>query len=511
MKNLCRPSHSSVMSAINRCYFEADHGRVSLALERLKELAYEFKDNAHVAYAEGTIRRDYLGQGLASRALFEKAYHISVAEKLTRETRWFSICNAIDLAGNGEKYQKWTEVAFKEKGAKKAECQQFAEVLRVLDTGRDYARVLVEKSLIHLRNQDYGLGASILEIALLTEESSRDELKLRKQRALSLRALDAAAQRCRDAKWEAFPSEERLTLHEALTEIDKCIALDEYDAELWNYRSAWCIPLGKLDEAIRSADKAIELRPHNYPRPHDNKAMALWRLQRDDEAIACAREAVRQAETGRYSSTDVEQANALINSSSKPRVIPTLDELRPVITGIVRAAIRTSEEEFDQIKSRLTFDQVVHRLVQHTSLIRRVPFIEFVPLIVELLSDFTPETAFRASLQIAEREKSEVECCLVAALYIAVYSESTMRRDATRYLCLITLMLVDSSAIRAYYRSAFLETSSAATGEMARLDSIIREELARINPLFPQLIADQEAVDEKGRQRAILNILSQFA
>ena len=84
------------------------------------------------------------------------------------------------------------------------------------------------------------------------------------------------------------------------------------------------------------------------------------------------------------------------------------------------------------------------------------------------------------------------------------------RRDAARFLSLMILFHQDDQRIRAYYRQAILETSAAATDEMSNLDAILREELGRMFPLFPKLIADQEPVDDVGREQARRNILSKI-
>jgi hypothetical protein len=55
-----------------------------------------------------------------------------------------------------------------------------------------------------------------------------------------------------------------------------------------------------------------------------------------------------------------------------------------------------------------------------------------------------------------------------------------------------------------------LEVSAAASDEMAQLDQLMRQELARFMPVMPRLIADQTPVDQAGRARAEHNILSRL-
>jgi len=49
---------------INRCYFDAEHGWLSLSLDRLKYLHGVFPNDPQVYYAEALITKDFLGQGI---------------------------------------------------------------------------------------------------------------------------------------------------------------------------------------------------------------------------------------------------------------------------------------------------------------------------------------------------------------------------------------------------------------------------------------------------------------
>lgn len=507
-----RPSYNTQLLAINRAYFEADHGRTSLALERLKALAGEFPDDPHILYAYGHIRRDYVGQGVVSRQLFEKAFN-SASNNNTANTRWLALCNWAGLAANKEELRHLVELALKEHRKDNSDFQHFCSVLKLLDAGAAYEEILLEEALVDIKAQNYGAAASLLEIALAAQPGSKIELSLRHQRALSLRALDAGAERIRSANTEWFAPEERLALQEAVKEMTGCISLDGYDPTFWNYKAGWCVLLSRYEEAVKCADAAIKLRPFNYPRPYINKAQALEGLGREKDALACANEAVEQAQTGGDSPADLEQAKELVVACSQSRTAPTLDNLEPLIQHIVNATFRTSEEEFGQTGPRVlktTLDKVVQRLTGQILLLQHSPFSQYVPIMVELLSDFTPETAFCASLKIAQHNKSWVEYLLTPSLYISANSQGVLRRDAARYFCLMTLFFVDGAAVRAYYRQAILEPSAAASNEMKNLDNIMRAEMARMNPFFPHLIADQEPVDVAGRARAIRNVLSHF-
>jgi tetratricopeptide (TPR) repeat protein len=508
---LFKPSYNTPLVAINRSYFEADHGRVDLAFERLRELTDEFPDDPHTLYAIGQLRRDYLGQGILSREIFEKAYY-AASNSDSRDTRWLALCNWTGLADNKEELRRLIDNMSKERQKDKSDFQHFITKLGLLNAGASYESMLLDEGIGEIREQNYGLAAALLEVAA-GYPSSMTELSIRQQRALSLRALDAAAERVRSANAEVFPSEDRLALKEAVTEMTKCVVLDKYESRFWNYKSAWCVLLSQYEEAIKCADAAIMLRPYNYPRPHINKAQALWALGKEKEALMCAREAVEQAEVSDDSPADMQQAADLVVACSQPRYIPTLDDLEDLIRRLISSASRTCEAEFGQTPlkvAKTSLNKVVQHLVRQISLLQNSPLNKYVPITIDLLSDFTPETAFCASLKIAQQNKSWVEYLLMSALYISANSQGVLRRDAARYICLMTLVLVDRSTIRACYRQTVLEPSAVASDEMRNLDPIMRSELARINPLFPHLIADQAPVNEEGRQRAVRNILSHF-
>jgi tetratricopeptide (TPR) repeat protein len=496
-----KPSYESIWPlAINRAHFEANNSYVSFALTRLSELAEEFPNDSHVAYAEGMIRRDFVGKGAEARVLFEKAFQLSTTTQLA-ETRWFALCNLIGLAENEKKYRLWVEVAFKEQGKK-----GYEKALKALDKGHDYATKLMDESLVHYNNREFGLAAAIVEVALGLRSEGFNELSARHNRALFLRAVDNEVQRKRNARGEMLASDERFALHEAMKEINKCVALDPYDATFWNYKSAWSLLLEDYADSVSSAEKAMKLRPSNYPRPHINKANALLLLNRKTEALASASEAFNQAKAC-HSTEDAERASWLIEASCKGSDDPTLSQMLPVIVRVIEVALQSSSEEFNQLKNGATVSTTVDTLRSKILQARGRQMDEFVPIMRELLSDFSPESALSLSLLIAQDDQGAVEYLLLSALYLAVNSKGVLQRDCARYLSLMTLVLREASDIRAYYRSAILEPS-AADKKLTKLDSIIRKELAYINPLFPKLIAEQEPVDREGLARAMRNIIS---
>jgi len=493
-------SQKDRISGINRCFFDADHGRVQLALERLQDLDNEFPDDSHILYAEGLIRKDYLGQGVKAGQLFQKAYELD-------NTHAFAANNATKFARNEQEFRKWAQILLRVSNKDKTAQRFVRSILRDLESGVSYWELMLHGSQAHSANQQFGDSAALMELALLTNQMIPDEeVKVRRVRAQNIRSLDAKEEAYRNTIMEAFPPEERLALHEALAELERALALDEYDPELWNLKAAWCYLLGRFSEAIEFADKAIELRPLGYPKPYHNKAAALRGLKRDKEALECAHESLKQAESNNELD-DIERSHKMIEDFSIPLQTPKLSDVEPIFGHICNAARVTADLEIGQWHGSV--DKLVNGVLKRTSLVGNNTM-ACVLIMAELLSDFAPETAWYILLKTAEKDQKAHEHCLHAALYVAAHSIGVQQRDAARFLALSILGAVKGVDIRRVYREAILETSAAATDEMSRLDQIMREELGRINPLFPQLLADQEPVDERGHARATHNILSRF-
>ncbi len=494
-------SKDDKINGINRSFFDAQHGRVRLAIERLHDLDDEFPKDAQIIYAEGLIRKDYLGQGIAARMLFEKAYNLD-----NRHT--FAACNATKFARDEQEFRKWAEISLRLVSQDDPTRQVMNSILSNLDSGIRYWELLANGSQDYFETNIFGDSAALMELALLAGEMHPDEeVMARRGRSQCLRALDAEAHQSHETIMESFPPEERLALHEALAELDKAIFLDEYDSEIWNLKSAWCYLLGRHEEAIQCADMAIRQRPFNYPKPYINKAGAFWELRRDSDALVCAQEALKQAENC-HSTADITQARKMIEDYSTPRIAPDISNIEPIIRHILNAAQITMDLEIGQWRGSV--ERLVDGVLKRAASVGNDWTMDYVLIMAELLSDFTPETAFCVILKTAERSQKVHEHCLHAALYVAAHSDGVRQREAVRFLVLSIFGAVDGTSIRRTYRQAILETSSAATDGMSRLDAIMREELRCINPVFPKLIADQDPVDEHGRERAIRTILSRF-
>ena len=86
-----RRDQDDKINTINRCFADAEQGRIELALVRIGDVLEEFPNDASVLYARGLLQRDFLGKGLESRNDFEKAFRFASAGA---EVRGLAACNA---------------------------------------------------------------------------------------------------------------------------------------------------------------------------------------------------------------------------------------------------------------------------------------------------------------------------------------------------------------------------------------------------------------------------------
>jgi len=492
---LDKRTQNDKMNYINRCFFDAQHSRVGLALIRLKDLKDEFPNDAKIIYAEGLIRKDYLGQGLKAGELFRTAYEID-------NTHAFAACNATLFARNDQEFLKWAEFSKKADPNDKSLIQLVTSTKKHLENSIPYGELLLGAAQQHLAAKNFGFSAAFAEIALQTEQIPQDNVvNTRRGRAQCLRTLDSEAHHYRKTIGEDFPPEERLALHAALEEIERASTLDEYDAELWNLRAAWSILIERYDDAIGYADKAVNLRPFHYPKPYHNKASALWKLSRREEALDCARESLKHAES-LMSLADIKMSKRMIEDFSKKQKHPNLSDLEPMIKHILNAAHISSDQEIGQmckelgLSSRKAFEKLVNGVVSRGKSTGANLNQEYIQIITDLLLDFIPETVFKVVLHVSNRSKKIHSNLLHAALYVVCRSKGSMQRDASRFLVLTIFGAIEGPAIQKVYREAVLK-SSAAKAELAHLETILDEELKRINPLFPKLIADQNTKSQK--------------
>ena len=155
-----------------------------------------------------------------------------------------------------------------------------------------------------------------------------------------------------------------------------------------------------------------------------------------------------------------------------------------MIIGIIHSAMTIGNEEIEQ--SNFSIASIINGILARAGTIGREQSISYVPMMAQLLSDFSAETAFTLIAQCAESDMEVYRKCLYATQYLVAVSEGVQQRDAARFLVLNLFLNVmgGTELIRRTYREAILEVSAVATGPLANVDAILREELRRMHPRF---------------------------
>jgi tetratricopeptide (TPR) repeat protein len=490
------------MDTITMSNYNADHGRVSLAMDRLIDLETELGKNPRICYAEGLLWSFSLGQGIKAFECFVEALKLDPNYEN-------AAVNATEYATNEKEYTEYSGIAARLSPDRKV---YINEKIGALHQGTQYWEILLNE-----RDGRESIFCAKVELALASGTLPPDkELDCRRSRFEILRNIDLADQRLRESKGEAFPADERLALHEALLELDRAIALDPYDATFWNYKAAWCRLLGRFEEGLLSADEAIKLRPTGYHRPYHNKAIIYSDLGKIPEAIACAKEALAQLELS-TEKNDIPVIQKMIGDLAAPQHPVTLDDFIPVMQQVVLSAREEMTQLAGQTKDdRASLEKMIELTEYRIHNLHPSPdnALHYVPSMAQILANLTPETVFLVLQEMKKTNGVDFENCITATLYIAAYEEKIMQRDALRLLILTLFANVASvgsaEKVREQYRELILDVSAAAMDEMADLDQLMRKEIARIHPDLPKLIADQDPSDEEGKEKARELILSRL-
>ena len=498
------------INSINRCFTDAEQGRIELALLRSSDLLEAFPNDADVLYARGLLQRDFLGSGLNARVDFENAFR---AASLGEEVRGLAACNTATLARSYDEFEKWSAIALeilpKDRGM-----NSMRSVFKEAKTAEaDYHATLVNFVAATAPTEIAkrpGVAASGLDVALTGRHVFRaeEEVDLRKHRAYYLRQLDRRASETREMLLENFPSEERLALQAAVEEMEHAIELEDSDAELWNFHAAWCALLWRNDEAIRSADKAIALRPHGYPKPWINKANALLHLERFDEVRQCGQEAARQAAAAGLDA-DLRQAQELAAIRRTGHEAPDEGAFSRWIEDFLKAAELTSKKEVSQKGWSGDYNNLVNGFLKQIRPFGADWHPTYLKIVMKSLIYFSPETCRITLVEARAQNETGYENALNALLYLIVNTSGAQKRDATRIFCLMLVGTGSISGAFKMYRQAVLETG-AGSAKFRNMPEIVRKELFRINSGFANLVSDQEPVNEAEIAHARRTVLWRF-
>ena len=324
---LIKKEKADKLDSIERCFFDAEHGWITLSLDRLDDLKNEFPSDPQVLYAEALIRKGFLGQGIKAEDLFLEAQCTATNRTKENENYLLSSYNSAKYARNIKEYIRQEKI-FRKLAPNDPDILYFDSVNHLLEAGNEYANILndaVVQWQHHAINGTDGDIAAFAEIALISGEHNINvEIGLRTARYHALRQLDKVAESSRKIRGEGTPPNERLALKYAMAEINNLVSIESNNHMFWNEKTAWHILLREFSQALSSADRAIELCPHSYYKPKINKATALVGLERKDEALCIAKEVLESLKhTENITSDnkiDKKLAETIIHDLSNPTI-----------------------------------------------------------------------------------------------------------------------------------------------------------------------------------------------
>jgi len=129
------------INSINRCFFDAEHGWITLSMDRLQDLHQEFPNDPQVQYAEGLIRKDFLGQGIHAEDLFLAAHKNAKDTSKTNENYLFSTFNSAKYARNLDEYRRQERIS-RTLDPNDRDLTLFDQINQSLTQGDNYSRVI---------------------------------------------------------------------------------------------------------------------------------------------------------------------------------------------------------------------------------------------------------------------------------------------------------------------------------------------------------------------------------
>jgi tetratricopeptide (TPR) repeat protein len=514
--NLYQLDKEDKINCINRSFFDAEHGWITLALNRLESLFSEFPNDPQVLYSEGLIRKDFLGQGIKAEEYFLAAQKNASERSKRNEIYPFATFNSAKYARNINEYNRQKKIA-RELAPNDPDLVFFDEINHALSNGMNYAEILANAVAEYQHHGKHGDCAAFAELALQAgEHSLDDEMSLRRARMGALRELDKVASNSRNTRGENYPPEERLTLHEAMAEMEQALSLDPEDHTLWNFKSAWLYLLNKPEEAIVAADRALALCPVGYVKPHHNKALIYAQMKKWDEARRNAEKALDEAQKlGEEGLADRELAQRFLADMDTPE-LSDHQKLVFFAKRIVNAAVLTAKQEMTQWKGPGEGAEpsdgtgILKGLKDRVAIVGRRWNPRYISLMAEFLIFFCPETAWMGVLKLSDSHQEEYQHCINSVLYIAAHEDGVKRRDACRFMIILLLGAKEPDLIRKSYREAVLGPTAVELGGFKNLEHHMREEMARLNPALIKLVADQPPLTQEEFEWAKRITMSRF-
>ena len=134
----------------------------------------------------------------------------------------------------------------------------------------------------------------------------------------------------------------------------------------------------------------------------------------------------------------------------------------------------------------------------------------YVPMLAELLSDFTPETVCGVIIAAKQRAPHLMHDWLCSILYLIAKCDGVERRDASRLLVLLVLMPLDTTGIIQNFRTLVMAPSRASETPLQVVESAVRDEFYRLNPDLADAFKHQPPITPGESVRAMNEIVDRL-
>lgn len=484
---------NDVINLAKRSVYEAEQGRIHEGLSRLEDAIKEYPDKSILHYARGMFYRDHLGQGVEARKSFIKAYKLK-PDPVT-------LLSIICLCSDEHEFKQWLST-LDVKGIK-GEIKNFPQ-LQEIERGlsQDYSLSSIYLSLAEAASAQGGFGVAAVygELAIETGDLDENEIDTRGARATVLRKLDVQQNAAFTRLEKVNPPENRPALVEAVTELSKYLEYYPNKAETWNNLAAWHVLLKQSEKAIEAAEQAIDTGPNGYAKPYLNIANAYQQLGDTDKALEASRTALRLAEEPQ----DKDLANKLcegLEMQAEGDVHIDTEDIEEIIKNLLSSSKAKAIEEAELQSG--TIDQVVYGAFKRYPIAQYKVTQEFIPFVRELLADFSPDYCFQVFIGTQDTHQLNIlPHCMRACMYLSCKVKGAMQKDAVRVLSIFVLSGVELARVQDIYRKVIMGVSHAATDELNKLETYVKEDLTKMDPLLAERISDQAALSKNEIEHA---------